>query len=521
MSLRKPACAVGLALLGALAPAPAWAQVGTATAAADEAAREAALFGADDAREAALFGEDAREAALFGAGTATAAPAAAVTPDAAPPSAESRLFDALRDKDDILDVGGVLWLWLQAADLEDTPLGESSLSSPSFVDVYLDARPSDRLRGYVRGRLSYDPTIDPTAIGLTGLTQSQTRVQLDQLWLKLDVLRKVFVTVGKQRIRWGTGRIWNPTDFLNPTRRDSLNFLDTRLGVTLVKVHVPVEALGWNFYAIAELDQARTLEQLGAAFRAEVLVGDAEISLSTAVRKDSPWRFGADISLPIWDFDVHAEVALLHKVRTPFFDARTDASYLNDLRTISDVATATTALAALAGQPVDRAGDWIPQVVVGFDYVLRYNDQDNLVLAAEYFFNDAGTDLTGTYLPMLFNGVFQPLYIGRHYVSLAAYLVAPGDWDDSTFSFVGLANLSDKTGLVRFNYTVKVLTYLTVNAFAAGFFGASGGELRLKARLPPIEPGLAEAAGVPDALRGGLTFNPPTLQLGGTLVIDF
>jgi hypothetical protein len=533
VSLRKPACGVGLAgLLALIAPA-AWAQVPTATAA-DEAAREAALFGADDdagegaAREAALFGGDApsaspddREAALFGAETATAAVAPRETPGAAPPSAEARLFDALRDKDDFLDIGGVLWLWLQASDIEDTPLGQSGLSSPSFADLYLDARPNDRLRAYARGRLFYDPTVDPDAVSLTGATQSQTRVQLDQLWLKLDLYRKVFITAGRQRIRWGTGRIWNPTDFLNPTRRDSLNFLDTRLGVTLVKVHIPVEALGWNFYAIAELSQAKTLEQLGGALRAEVLVGPAEVALSTGVRKDAPWRFGADISLPIWDFDVHAEVALLHKVRTPFFDARSDASFLNDLRVIDDVATATTALAALAGQPVDRSADWIPQIVAGLDYTWRYGDQDYLVLAAEYFFNDAGTTLPGTYLPMLFNGVFQPLYVGRHYVSLAAYLVSPGDWNDTTFSLVGLANLSDKTGLVRFNYTVKVLTYLTVNAFISGFVGEAGGEFRFRARIPPVEPSLAEAAGVPDALAGGLTFNPPRVQLGGTLVIDF
>ncbi|MCA9556081.1 MAG: hypothetical protein KC933_39010, partial [Myxococcales bacterium] len=129
-------------------------------------------------------------------------------------------------------------------------------------------------------------------------------------------------------------------------------------------------------------------------------------------------------------------------------------------------------------------------------------------------------DLTGTYLPMIFNGVFQALYVGRHYVSLAAYLVAPGDWDDTTFALVGLANLSDRTGVIRFNYTVKVLTYLTVNAFISGFVGDAGGEFRLKVRIPPVEPSLAETAGVP-YLASGLTFNPPTVQLGATVVIDF
>ncbi|MCA9555397.1 MAG: hypothetical protein KC933_35535, partial [Myxococcales bacterium] len=400
MNLRNATCAAGLLFL--LSPA-AWAQVPTATAAADdEAAREAALFGGGDEadREAALFGDAPggpstpdREAALFGgAGTATATPSA--TPYAEPPSAEARLMDALRDKNDFLDIGGVLWLWLQASDVEGTPLGQSTLSSPSFADVYLDARPVDRLRAYASGRLSYDPTTtgDADDTSLSALTATADDAVLDELWLRFDIERAVFVTLGAQHLRWGTGRIWNPTDVLNRDRRDPLAPADLRTGVPLVKVHVPVESLGWNFYAIAELNQVRSLEQLGGAFRAEVLLGTAEVALSTAVRKDSPWRFGADISLPIWDFDVHAEAALLHKVRTPFFDAKSDASFINDLTAISDLETAQRVFAALAGQPVDRHEDWIPQVVAGLDYTLRYNDQDNLIIAAEYFYNDAGTD---------------------------------------------------------------------------------------------------------------------------------
>ena len=71
---------------------------------------------------------------------------------------------------------------------------------------------------------------------------------------KLDVYRTLFITVGQQPIRWGEGRFWNPTDLLNQQARDPLAIFDERLGVGLVKLHLPIEALAWNLYAVANLE---------------------------------------------------------------------------------------------------------------------------------------------------------------------------------------------------------------------------------------------------------------------------
>jgi hypothetical protein len=118
---------------------------------------------------------------------------------------------------------------------------------------------------------------------LGGSAQSLT-TQLDQLWLKWDAYRRVFFTLGRQRIKWGSGRFWNPTDFLNAQRLDSVAILDTRLGATLLKVHVPVESLGWNFYAIANLSGAERPDDAGAAVRGEFVLGPAELALSAQLR---------------------------------------------------------------------------------------------------------------------------------------------------------------------------------------------------------------------------------------------
>lgn len=509
---------LGAAVVLALAP---WGQ--TQTSSATETARESALFGDEDSdREADLFGDDGDgiESALFGQTDSSS-----VTTAAPQSSTGDRLFSALSDNDDYLDIGGVAWFWMQAFGREKTEFQHTPLSAPSFVDVYMDARPNDRVRAYIRGRLNYDPTIDEAALGVTGATQSQTRARLDQLWVKFDILRTAFLTLGQQRVRWGTGRIWNPTDFLNDTRIDSLNFLDTRLGVPLVKVHVPVESLGWNFYAMANFDGASTMKEVGAGLRGEVLIGPAEVALSTAIQKGEPWRLGADISLPVWEFDLRIEAALLNDVQRPFFDSRSDATALQALdRVTAD--ELNLLLDGLRGVPIDRSDDWISQVVVGVDYAVRYNDDDTLLLSLEYFYNDGGTDAPEAYLPMFFNGAFEALYVGRHYVALAAYLVAPGDWDDTTFSLISLANISDRTGLVRLNYSLRVLTFLRLNAFASVQMGRRGGEFRFALKVPPVDSDLVDLAttlpaGLSEAFKAGFDVQPTIWQAGATLVLDF
>ena len=48
-----------------------------------------------------------------------------------------------------------------------------------------------------------------------------------------------------------------------------------------------------------------------------------------------------------------------------------------------------------------------------------------------------------------------------------------------TFSLTNLGNLSDKSFITRVDFTIRVLSYLQVEAYADTHYGARGGELRL------------------------------------------
>ena len=448
----------------------------------DEATREAELFGGEPEEPKSPIEERAPE------------PSAEPTWE----GAGSRLSAALDAIYDTTELGGQLFLRLDymvnpfkygvvtdATQLLPIPeAGEDQpISSPNLLDVYLDSRPTPRIRGYVRGRFRYDPTIAADS-RVFGVQPPREQVLLDQLWLKFDVLELAYVTVGRQPIRWGSGRFWNPTDFMNRLRRDPLAVFDERPGVDLIKVHIPVESLGWNFYAVANSDELTRPEETGVGGRAEFLFGQTELAASIAWRKDNPLQVGFDVSSALWYFDVRAELAMLYDVRTPFYAGAVRTNELG---------------LPVAERTRDRSDELILQGVAGADTEIRYNEEgDTILLGVEYFYNDAGYN-SSRYYPVLFvNGQFNPLYAGRHYLSAYATMLAPFTWDDTAFilSFVG--NLSDESFLARFDYRVTFLTRLSFNAYATVHFGDAHGSLR--GRIDPAAGATERVLALLDAL---------------------
>lgn len=403
------------------------------------------------------------------------------------PKTDSDIEKKLSEACDPLAIGGRLYLRLQYSALETGDAEDFPLASPNLLDVYLDARPSDRLRAFAQARLLHDFTLQEGDTNVFGQETPPTRVQLDQLWVKFDIQRRVFLSLGKQRIKWGAGRIWNPTDFLNNQRRDPLALFDERLGVALVKVHLPIEARGWNVYAIANLDDAKTPQAIGAALRAEVLIKQTEISLSGAVRDGTPQRLGADVSSALGPFDVHVEGAVTHLLETPFYRGTFDPEN------------------SIFPEEFSRRDDWIGQIAGGADIQIRYNDEDSVILGAEYFYNDAGYDDPDLYPWLLLNGTFVPFYTAQHYGSVFALLQGPGQWDQTRFLATVIGNLSDNSYVGRLDYGVRFLNYIDLSVFTTWHFGSQG-EFHFEVDYDAIP-------GVP-GLENGLKIPAPLVEAG-------
>jgi len=408
-----------------------------------------------------------REDDLFGAPAPPApdAPPAETAPLPEEGPSDAEIAANLREADRRLTVGGRLYLRANAYVPEDPAPDTVALDSPSLLDLFVDARPNDRLRGFAQARVTHDPTVEDGDVDWLGTPLEPTGIALDQMWLNLDLGGRVFVTAGQQRVKWGAGRFWNPTDFLDPARLDALAFFDERTGVPLLKVHAPFEGAGVNLYAFAGFDGADTPEQVQGAFRAEWLVGLTEIALSTALRKGDPERYGAQVSTGLGPFDLEGEVAITHGLDTPAWKGRLDWETLE------------------VPAEVDRSEDWIPQAVGAVEWGVRYDDEDSLYLGAEYFFNDLGYDDPALYPWLALQGQFTPFYLGRHYAGAYLYLPSPGRADDHAFVLSTLGNLSDLSFTSRLDWSARLLTELSVNAYAQVHYGEIG-EFRYSVDIP-------------------------------------
>jgi hypothetical protein len=399
----------------------------------------------------------------------------------------------LADADDALALGGQLFLRLNGAFREDESVTEGALSGPSLIDAFADVRPNDRVRGFAQLRFTFDYTVEDGELNALQQPLVPFELQLAQAWTKFDIGQVAYITAGRQRIRWGTGRFWNPSDFVNQEIRNSVDFFDQRTGVDLVKVHFPFEALGWNLYLIGTFNGVDVLNDSGLAARAEFLLGNAELALSSSVRKDAPLRFGADASAGIWIFDVKGEAAVSRGLGRKLFQGDLD---------FAD---------SVFPEEVDPDDDdWWFQGVVGAEAAFKYTDTDTFSVGAEYFYNQAGYDSAELYPFLFLNDAYVPLYTGRHYAAVYAFAQGPFDFNDLSLTVSTLGNLSDLSFLSRFDVQYTLLQYLTVNAFVAGHWGKVG-EFKLGLDVDPV-PGL-----LPD----GFKLNNEAVDAGVALRINF
>ena len=330
---------------------------------------------------------------------------------------------------------------------------------------------------------------------LSSLFQQQTRtpqLSLDQLWINFDVAHTVFVTAGKQHVRWGTGHFWAPTDFLHLRPRNPLDVFDARTGTTMVKLQLPIESRAWNFYgyALTENNTATpTLGDIMGAARAELVLGPSELGLGVLAQRNHKAKLAADLSFGVGDFDFYGEAGLRSggEIDRVSYDANAVAPAPQtppSWQTPSETATAALEQTVDAYYPVYRSNGYKAQVVGGLSYAHKYNDNDTFTIGGEYFYNGLGYDSPAAYPGLVLphsttlNDSANFFYLGRHYGALYVTFPAPYSLDNHTFTLSTLGNLSDRSFITRLDYSLIVLTHVRFEAFASARYGNENGEFR-------------------------------------------
>lgn len=230
---------------------------------------------------------------------------------------------------------------------------------------------------------------------------------LDRLALKLP-LPFGDLTIGRQVLSWGTGRLWNPTDVLSPFPPTVVD-REVRRGFDAVRLAV---ALG----DVTQLDllylpQQKAEDNGGVArLQTNVLGWDGSVSFGKYV---NDLVVGADFVGDVGPIAVHGEGAY------------------------------TVSLSGLGTSSV-AVGEHFFRGVAGVDW----RPHDKLLVMAEYYFNGFGADSPAGYAQKLSSARVvrgEVFGAGRHYVGVSA------SWMQDellTFSLSSLVNLTDPSAMV-------------------------------------------------------------------------
>lgn len=322
---------------------------------------------------------------------------------------------------------------------DDFPLKDTAVSNPNILFLYFDSKFKQDARFFARVRAFYDPT-GTSGGGSSGNFSNpygasggkNVKTSLQEFKYSANIDRKIFLTVGRQKVKYGAAKFFNPTDFLN---LQPLNFFlpsDERGGVDMVKAHIPSGIA--NFYAMKMVENlAGSGNPGGSYFRGEVgydgggdLLGSGEISISGYFPRNQRARAGFDISQAVGDYDVYFEGA--------------------------------------TGK--NSAGDWKSVCSGGAGRQIRYADRASNILTLQ-----------------------GELFYARHlaeYGIVSISLPEPGSLKDVTFANTHLYSFLDKSGLSRLDMIYTITPEINGMIYAAAHWGRLGGVFHLSGQVAEV-----------------------------------
>lgn len=417
-----------------------------------------------DERDEAIFGSDEAQ-------TSQNAPTTVTSPASLTPIAEK------------FHVGGRLELSEIFFLNENQAFDNAGLQFKTRADVYFDAEPNDVARVFLR--LRYQTPLNSQT------TDANTQLLMDEAWIRWHAQSRVFFTLGRQHLKWGSARFWNPTDFLAAEVRNPFEDFDARLGEDLFKIHLPFEGQGHNVYAVAKMpnQNGARVNDASAAIRGEFVIATSELALTSAFRSKGRISLGADVSAGVGPFDIYSENGW---TRSP-----------ERIRFSGEFSPSTQTLPT---QKTDQK-NFIGQHVVGINTSVMYSDTDSVTFALEYFENGLGYNNADLEFYSFLAGQNQPLYLGQRYSAAYVRLPQPGNWNDTNLVLMGVRNFIDGSTQATLNVTNEVFPRVSLVFTASRCFGGPGD---LCFALPGSFQSLITNQFVPEEVRSTLSALPTT-----------
>ncbi len=139
--------------------------------------------------------------------------------------------------------------------------------------------------------------------GISGLDQ----LVWDRAYLKI-YFPLADLTLGRQRIAWGAGYLWNPTDVFNPFTLSFAVEEEQESEPEAVRLEIPLGvASGIDGYVVTGYEWTETKKGI----RAKTNVGLYDLSVSYVDRGSGSFQLGFDTTGELFELGVRAEIAMI------------------------------------------------------------------------------------------------------------------------------------------------------------------------------------------------------------------
>ena len=351
-----------------------------------------------------------------------------------------------------LSFGGAYLQQASISALHDGQDFSFGYSPPGLVDLFLNATPTEHVRGYLLLRLGFDPSAE---------SEELLQLMVDQLSLRFDLDHQVFFTLGRQQVIWGPGMIWTPTDFLRPPNLTPLEAFDLRTGTDMFRVQVPLSGIRTNVTAAAfmvrtaEVPEAEEETRFGAAFRVEVELPRGELGASAVFLQQRRPRYGLDLAIGLGDVDFYSAIAMQRDTERRLW-RRTEAGF--EPRALSSPAF---------------------QVMAGATTQWRLWDVYQLGLRLEGFWNELGYVDSEELTWLVANGDHEPLRSGRLY-GVTQLSLTRRSAHEPTLQVSIMGNILQRSFFTRVEASTVVVMAFRLGVFFEAPIGPAGSEFRFQ-----------------------------------------
>ncbi len=159
-----------------------------------------------------------------------------------------------------------------------------------FLNPKLDAKYKKSISGFLDFEINYNSAQDKNKA-----TRTETKeFKLNELYSKINASDNVILKPGKQVLKWGTGYLYNPINFLNPQKKSIEQETNTVEGTNLINIQVVFTNISMT--AIAVPSTVFKENGYGALISTSAFLPHTDLHIAGYYSKEEKFKWGGAFS---------------------------------------------------------------------------------------------------------------------------------------------------------------------------------------------------------------------------------